>query len=158
MANEKTPNPPTQPAPYVSGVFGNLHVLRWCSAPTLPDVQTVTREVEKFAKTVEKPIVCVAIVPGDVEPPADDARKRMIDDLERLLKVSDSVHFVIEGSGFKHVMLRSVVTGLLLVAGRRGRIFVHNSFTEAVRERGDLLTMPTATILASVRARGLLTD
>ncbi len=155
MAMEETTSRPN--ATYASGVMGNLHVLRWLRSPTLADVQVVTREIERFGKTLGKPIVCVAIIPGSVEPPADDARKRMLDDLERLLKISDSVHFVIEGSGFKHVMLRSVVTGLILVAGRRGRIFVHGNLEDALRECGDLLTLPAATILASARARGLLT-
>ncbi len=142
--------------PYVALVLGNLHVLRWLRAPGIVEVQNVTREVERFAKSLGGPIICVAIIPAEVEPPSDDARKRMLEDLERLLKVSASVHFVIEGSGFKHVMLRSVVTGLILVAGRRGRIFVHGSFDEVLRECAYVLQLPPATILAGLRARGLL--
>jgi len=141
---------------YITALIGNLHVLRWLRAPSLIDVQNVTREVERIARTQGKSLVCVAIVPADVDPPGDDARKRMLDDLARLLNVSESIHFVIEGSGFKHVMLRSVVTGLILVAGRRGRIFVQGTLEEALRECGDVLTLPVATILATARAKGLI--
>ncbi len=141
---------------YASAVIGNLHILRWYRAPSLIDVQTVTREVERTAAALDRSLVCIAIIPSNVDPPSDDARKRMLDDLDRLLAISESIHFVIEGSGFKHVMLRSVVTGLILVAGRRGRIFVHSSADEAFHEAASLLTQPVASVVSVARAKGIL--
>jgi hypothetical protein len=142
----------------ISGVFGNVHIVRWLRAPALEDVQTVTREVERTAASLGRTLVCIAIIPGDVEPPSDDARKRMLGDLDRLVAVSESIHFVIEGSGFKHVMLRSVVTGLILVAGRRGRIFVHSTLDEALREAGSGLTLAAGEIRHAARAKGLVAE
>lgn len=141
---------------FVSMVIGNLHLLRWLRAPSVVEVARVTSDVEKLGRRLGVPLVCIGIVPGEVDPPGDDARRRMLADLEKLMRVSESVHFVVEGSGFKHVMLRSVVTGLILVAGRRGRIFVHLSVEDALREVCDVVSVPTATILATARAGGIL--
>jgi hypothetical protein len=143
---------------WASCVIGNVHIVRWMRAPSLEDVQTVTRDVEKTALSLGRSLVCIAIVPNDVEPPSDDARKRMLGDLDRLVAVSESIHFVIEGSGFKHVMLRSVVTGLILVAGRRGRIFVHSTFDEALREAAPVLSLPIVDVVAAAKTHGLVTD
>jgi len=141
--------------PYVSALIGNAFVVRWQRAPTVNEVNTLLREVMSAAST-QKTLVCMAIVPGSVNPPEDEARRQMMTNTEKMLTVAEAMHFVIEGSGFKHVMLRSVVTGLILVSGRRGRIVVHNTFDDAARSAGPTLSIPVATLVASARARGLL--
>ena len=140
---------------YVSATIGNAFVVRWKRAPTVLEVNALLREVISAASN-QKNLLCMAIVPGTVNPPEDEARRQMMANTEKILAVAEAMHFVIEGSGFKHVMLRSVVTGLILVSGRRGRIVVHNSFDDAARAAGPSLTIPVSMLVTSARSQGLL--
>jgi hypothetical protein len=139
---------------YASALIGNAFVVRWKRAPTVIEVNNLLREVVAAAQT-QKNLVCMAIVPGTVNPPEDEARRQMMANTEKILAVAEAMHFVIEGSGFKHVMLRSVVTGLILVSGRRGRIVVHNSFDDAARGAGPSLTIPVTQLVSSARTQKL---
>ncbi|HEY2365516.1 MAG TPA: hypothetical protein VGH87_03980 [Polyangiaceae bacterium] len=139
---------------YDAALIGNAFVVRWKRAPTVIEVNNLLREVVQAARG-QKNLLCMAIVPGTVNPPEDEARRQMMANTEKILAVADAMHFVIEGSGFKHVMLRSVVTGLILVSGRRGRIVVHNSFDDAARAAGPSLTVPVAQLVSTARAQNL---
>ncbi len=139
---------------YDSALIGNAFVVRWKRAPTVIEVNNLLREVVQAAHG-QKNLLCMAIVPGTVNPPEDEARRQMMANTEKILAVAEAMHFVIEGSGFKHVMLRSVVTGLILVSGRRGRIVVHNSFDDAARAAGPSLTVPVAQLVSTARTQKL---
>lgn len=141
---------------YITALIGNTFVVRWQRAPSVIEVNDLLREILAAAAGYGKKLVCIAIVPGKVNPPEDEARRQMMVNTEKILAVADTTHFVVEGSGFKHVMLRSVVTGLILVSGRRGKIQVHNSFDEAARTAGASLSMPVASLVAHARAKGLV--
>jgi len=140
---------------YVGALIGNAFVVRWRRAPTVIEVNNLLREVIAAAQS-QKHLICMAIVPGSVNPPEDEARRQMMANTEKILAVAEAMHFVIEGTGFKHVMLRSVVTGLILVSGRRGRIVVHNSFDEAARSAGPTLTIPVAQLISAARSQRLV--
>ncbi len=154
MIEEKQTQQPVEP--YISALMGNAFVVRWQRAPTVMEVNALLQEIIAAAAAHDKPLVAIAIVPGSVNPPEDEARRQMMTNTEKILAVAEAMHFVIEGSGFKHVMLRSVVTGLILVSGRRGKIVVHNSFDEAARTAGPSLTMPVTNLVSLARAKGLV--
>jgi hypothetical protein len=147
----------TEPVePYLAALIGNAYVVRWQRAPSVMEVNELLREIIAAASSHGKTLVCIAIVPGSVNPPEDEARRQMMANTEKILAVAQAMHFVIEGSGFKHVMLRSVVTGLILVSGRRGKIVVHNSFDEAARAAGPTLSMPVTSLVSLARAKGFV--
>src|SRR5436309_2125815 len=91
---------------YASALIGNAFVVRWKRAPNVLEVNAVLRDIVAAAQG-QKNLVCMAIVPGTVNPPEDEARRQMMANTEKILAVADAMHFVVEGSGFKHVMLRS---------------------------------------------------
>ena len=143
---------------YASTVTGNLHVVRWLRTPSIIDLDAVTREIEIAAVRNGTSMVSVSIISPEVDPPAGDVRKRMADGLQRLLKPCDSVHCVIEGSGFKHVLLLSVVTSLVLVAGHRKQMFVHGSFHDFLRAWRPRLETPAGAIAQLLREQGFIAD
>jgi hypothetical protein len=67
----------------------------------------------------------------DTAPPDSETRKVMSQQLGPLLDFTESIHFVMEGSGFKNSILRSVTTNIILLAGKRGKISVYKSVDEA---------------------------
>jgi hypothetical protein len=140
---------------YASALIGNALVVRWNRTPNAVDLNVLLSEVMQAGESQQN-IVCMGIVPDTVNPPEDEARRQMMVNTAKIFAVADAMHFVIEGSGFKHVMLRSVVTGLILVSGRRGRIVVHNSFEDAARSAGPSLAVPVAQLIASARAQKLV--
>lgn len=122
-----------------SRLVGNLYVVRWVEA-TLPDVAAVEDEVAA-AKAAAGRIQLhgLAIVPITTPPPNDDVRKAMSRSMSKLLDHIETMHTVIEGSGFKHTILRSAMTGIVLVSGKRGRVFVHSTIDEALHSLSGLV-------------------
>ncbi len=141
---------------YQSMQFGRLYLVRWGTA-THDDVWSVLREVQRAHATYKQPLIGVAIVPADAEPPTDNVRAAMVKSLDDLLGCCERVYFVMEGSGFRQSVMRSVLAGLLLVGGKRGRIGVHDSVGVALGLAAPLAGHSKEEILAEAYARGVLT-
>lgn len=139
---------------YTSALIERVLIIRW-GTPQLEDVAAVLREA-KAAKESKGTVYGLAIVPSDVEPPEDSVRKAMVASMDELLESCDSLHFVMEGSGFKHSIMRSVLSGLLLMAGKRGRIYVHDTVDAALVAIGTRIKVSSDTLRRLARAKGLL--
>lgn len=140
----------------VTGVIDRFYFVRW-KKPELQDVSQIVRDVASVRQTVEKPLVYVAIAPEDSTPPDDQVRKAMLDAMEEMLGHCETMHFVFEGSGFGNVVKRSALAGILLVKGKRGRVFVHESVEAALASVAGSLKIDPGTILRAARVRGLVT-
>jgi hypothetical protein len=140
-----------------STLIGRVHIVRW-KQPELKDVSIIIRELREGFEQNKKPIFGVAIIPLSAMAPTDDARSAMSDRLPELLKYAETLHFVMEGSGFKQSALRSIVSGVVVLRGERGRIVVHNSFDAAVRHIEARLGMPQKTFMQRVAASKILED
>ena len=115
---------------YVSAIIGNVFAVRW-DGPTAADVEQMDAEVAAFKRGVSK-MHGLAVVPEDTPPPDDATRKAMGRSMKTLLDHLETMHTVIEGDGFKHTILRSVMTGVTLVGGKRGRVFTYATIPEAI--------------------------
>jgi hypothetical protein len=132
-----------------------IFIVRW-QTPTLEDLTLIQQEVERARKRVGRMLIYVAIVPADADPPDPPVRKAMIDSMDTVLEHCEVIYFAMEGRGFKHSVLRSALAGILLVAGRRGRVIVHVSASHAITEAARRAGVNESTILRSARARGML--
>ena len=139
----------------MTAVIDAVYFVRW-QKPEISDLRRVQAEVASARARVDSPLAYVAIVPGDAEPPEPEVRKFMMDSMDEVLKHCQAMHFAIEGSGFKHSVLRSALAGILLVAGRRGRVFVHRSGELAAREACRTLGAEAAVVLQQARTQQLL--
>jgi len=141
--------------PYVSMLLGRLHVVRW-STPAMPDVDRILQEVVHAHKTVKDPLVGISIVPAEAEPPPDEVRAGMSRNMDALLKCSEYIYFVMLGSGFRHSIMRSVLAGLLLFGGKRGKIGVESDLDLAIDAASRRVGITAATIRKEALARGIL--
>ena len=135
-------------------------MVRWVpGAPqTRQDVQAVLNEFEEIHRTIG-PVIGIALVPPDLPSPEGEMRKFINQKMDNLLALSETIHYVMEGTGFKNSILRSVVTNILMLQGKRGKIFVYKDFDEAIAaltpRLQELKILPTRLSLAA-RSKGLL--
>lgn len=129
-----------------------VYVVRW-DKPELQDLRRIDFAIAELHKQLGKPCVYLAIVPENAETPSNEVRSAMIAGMTPLLEHCESIHFVIEGAGFKHTVLRSALAGILLVAGRRGRVFVHTSAQEAVHAFSAQIRAEPSSLLRSLRTQ-----
>lgn len=142
---------------YRSMQFGRLHYVRWGSAPTHDDVSSLIREVQRAHSMLKQPLIGLTVVPAEAEPPPDDVRAAMVKSLDELLRCCERVYFVMEGSGFRQSVMRSVLAGLLLVGGKRGRVGVYDNLETTIALVAPQIGHTREEIIAEARARELLT-
>lgn len=116
--------------PYKSLVYERLHLVRWDN-PTSHDVERVFAEVKALHGQRRCPLILIAIVPPDTSPPDGDTRKVMTQQLTPMLEWSESLHFIMEGTGFKNSILRSATTNVVMLAGKKGKITIYKTTEEA---------------------------
>jgi hypothetical protein len=145
--------------PYTSVTLGRIYIMRWAAAPqTMTDYAKILAETAQIHQT-EGPVIAIGIIPVDMPSPDGEVRKVMNQRMNDLLANCEIIHYVVEGTGFKSSTLRSVATSLLLITGKRGKIVVHKSFSEAlnalVPQLREMNIMPSRVQLAA-QAKGLL--
>lgn len=132
-----------------------VHVVRWI-APLTSDVAPMVREVSAARLSFGRPIYGISIVPTDCKVPTDDARVAMGKAMGAILESLDTIHFVMEGTGFAHSVRRSALSGMLLLGGKRGRIIVHADLDAALKELAPHLSLSTDEFKKQARAAGVL--
>jgi hypothetical protein len=119
--------------PYLSLVVGRVHLLRWVT-PTYPDVESVRLEILAAARAAKRPLVCLGVIPNNMAPPDDRTRQAMMGNMQDIVASSEIVHFVVEGTGFGTSIMRSVLAGILLFGGKRGKVIIHAKVDEALAQ------------------------
>jgi hypothetical protein len=130
----------------------SIYAVRWDN-PEPQDLRRIDFAIAELHKKLGKPCIYLAIVPQDAETPSNEMRSAMIAGMTAMLEHCESIHFVIEGSGFKHTVLRSALAGILLVAGRRGRVFVHTTVQDALQAFAAHAKLEPSSILRSLRTQ-----
>ena len=65
---------------------------------------------------------------------------------------------IMEGTGFGHTIRRSVLSGVLLLGAKRGRVLVHAKIEEALIFLAPKLSISTREFLDAARRQGLLSE
>ena len=73
-----------------------------------------------------------------------------------ILQAIETVHFVMEGRGFAQSIKRSALSGVLLLGGKRGRVVVHSTVAEALRQIAPRLTLTVRDFEEKARKAGVL--
>jgi hypothetical protein len=134
---------------------GRLHVVRW-STPELADVDPVAYEVRWAHQELRRPVVCVAVISADAEPPTDEVRAAMSRNLPTLLSCAEHLYFVVEGQGFRHSVMRSVLATFILFGRERGKVTVHADLEALVVRLAPSVGRRTADLLSELREGGIL--
>lgn len=134
---------------------GRLHVVRWAT-PELADVDPVAYEVRWAHQETKQPVVCVAVISADAEPPSDEVRAAMARNLPILLSSAEHLYFVVEGQGFRHSVMRSVLAAFILFGRERGKVTVHADLETLVTRLAPSVGRRPADLLADLREHGIL--
>lgn len=121
-----------------SARIGSVYVLRW-QEPTKQDLVLILDEIAQAHKDCGEKVVYLGIVGEESPPPDDDVRKAMTSTFNDLQEHCSTSHLVIEGRGFRNVMLRSIATGVFLVSGNR-TTHMHDTVASAL----DKMALPAA--------------
>ena len=134
--------------------------VRWIAA-TIADIPVIDRELDAACTENGGPVVYVAILPEDATPPDDRTRTELIKTMQDVLSRCESMHFVVEGSGFKHAVLRTSMATILLVRGQRAKVFVHTKLEDALSSASNRaspkLKFSASLILRQAGESGLVT-
>lgn len=133
-------------------------VVRWL-APTLADVRHATVALDCAVRDAGRPVIFVGVIPVDSDPPAPATRHALDAALAHACATCESVHFIVEGDGFRHAVLRSILAANILATGRRGMVFVSSDVAGAIArvpparrlELGAIMTLAAARNLVSMR-------
>jgi hypothetical protein len=75
-----------------------------------------------------------------------------------VLKSCESMHLVFEGTGFRHTVQRMAMVSIMLMAGKRSRIFIEASLEEAVRNAPALVRRELAAAIADANDKGFFSS
>ena len=103
---------------YNSGVIDKVYVLRW-KDPVLTDIDKILLEVKAAHERSGGKVAYFAIADEESNPPDDDTRAAIMKTIDDLREYCHSIVLVLEGRGFRHVLMRSIATGVFLVSGNR---------------------------------------
>jgi hypothetical protein len=114
----------------VTSLVGGVYFVRWLS-PAATDFDRISIELRDALRKGGERVIYLNILPEGSPLFDDRTRKRMVAHLVSVKDRSESVHFVVEGHGFRTSAKRSMVTGVLLAAGQQAK-FIHSTLREAL--------------------------
>ena len=100
--------------------------------PELSDGPLIVHDAKRAFAEVGQPILFISVAPMNSPPPPEDLRKYMGEHVDEMLEYCSDLHIVIEGTGFMNSAKRLAMASIVLVSGRRKRMFVHEGMV-AVR-------------------------
>jgi hypothetical protein len=111
---------------------GSVYFVRW-EKPEVADMRLIVRELSVLHTARRRLLTYIAVAPASSDPPDTTARKAMPSLMNDALAHCEQMYVVMEGSGFKQSLMRSVMAAVFLAGGQRGRVHVHASVEEVVR-------------------------
>ena len=100
----------------------------------MTDIAQIKSRLAQAREQEGRDLVYIAIAPEDSAAPEEPVRKAFMNAMEDVLNYCQTMHFVMEGQGFKHSILRNALASVLLVRGQRTKVFVHRTLEEALTE------------------------
>jgi hypothetical protein len=109
---------------------GHVVVVRLDAPPTPLALAALAAEIAQAHERSGAKLVYVSIIPREAAGVSADMRPVLAEFGRYVSSLSDSVHLVIESSGFAGTVMRSAVTGVLFAARAR-HVHVVSRFSEA---------------------------
>jgi hypothetical protein len=95
-------------------------------SPEQADLASTLDELRQHQAELGRRLLYLSVI-GPSALPQGGVRNALVGFYRDLLACCDSMHVVIEGSGFEMSMQRSVIANVMLAVHGRGRIFIENS-------------------------------
>jgi hypothetical protein len=136
---------------------GRVLFVRWEGVPVSRlDAIEIPKLVVSARRSAGKPLIYIASAAANVEAPSEEVRKLMADHMDDMLSSCDTMHLVFEGTGFRHTMQRMAMVSIMLITGKRNRIYVEPSLSEAVRNAPKGVRAEIENAIAAGRRNGFL--
>lgn len=139
--------------PYVSASHEHFFVIRW-GDPTPEDFVEVPRTVAELRESVGRPLIYLAVLPGEIGRIDDTGRKGFTELTEQVLEHSELVLIVFEARGFRGAMLRSALTAVTLLTRRRDTLKYLDSIATALGVARDRLPADDGAVRAAIERTG----
>ncbi|WP_437562178.1 hypothetical protein [Sorangium sp. So ce542] len=142
---------------YVVATWRQIFCAIWRRETTADAVRRVHHACVEFAKQYPRGIGLLTVVEGEASLPPAGARKALASFLAQASSVIRCSAVVFEGSGFRAAAVRSVVTGLSLLARQR---FPHKvcDIAEAGRMFAEILPAATGVGVSEAALRASLDE
>lgn len=126
--------------------------------PERPDFAPLEATVERFAREVGTPLVSVSILDHRTAPPDPELRGALVEQTRRMSKLCRTFYTVVNGTGFRATVHRSVLAGMFLVHRGPVRPSVTASVDEVLDREAGTYSVPRAEILRQLREREIIID
>ena len=122
---------------YNSVLVEEMYIVRWLE-PNVDDIREIVKKVNELGRKTDNRLIYVAIAPDSSTPPDNETRDAMVKSMDDMIQVCSSLHLVVEGTGFRNSIKRSVLTGILLASGKSKNFYVHANFDEVFEKLGGI--------------------
>lgn len=113
-------------------VWEDLFALVDDGAISLARYEPIGRVMHERAKLFPQGIACFVILPPGANPPPDDVRRFLKEQLTILAPSLSCLTYVIEGTGFKAVAARAALISMKIFASRPYPIYVETSIRDGL--------------------------
>ncbi|NVB40125.1 hypothetical protein G6O69_19925 [Pseudenhygromyxa sp. WMMC2535] len=134
--------------------FEHLLVVRW-GLPEIRDCAIIDEKVKRLRETSGREVVYIAVIPEDLNNFDEDQRARFERLSEGLMPLLDRMVIVIQATGFRGAVMRSMTTALILVARRANTLKVVSSLDAALDEVLDRLPSDHVAVADAFREAGV---
>ena len=118
---------------YTHQLLGSLYFLRWLSTPTEADFARQLHELGEAYREQKTPLTYLSITPDTIDAPQGDARIALERFAGNAASYCSTVHLVLEGTGFRGTIIRSVVTAVIMARRQHKLVKIHASLDSAQR-------------------------
>lgn len=125
------------------GSVDEFFFVKWV-IPEVSDAEKIVADVRRHSEERGGLVRYIAIIGAAIDPPSEEVRASMKENIDALLKYCESLHLVVEGKGFRRAMVRSIGTGIFLLSKNRGRTFAHDTVEHALERAGADSAQATA--------------
>jgi hypothetical protein len=140
-------------------VLGRVFLAVWESdAVTMVDALQIPKAVAEAHAKAGQRLIYVAVFSPRIAPPRDDVRKVMADNMDTMLEYCETMHLVFEGQGFGHTVQRMAMASILLIAGKRKKVYIAPSLRDAISQSPPEIGAEIAQAVKKALRSGLLKE
>lgn len=112
---------------------GRIFFVR-CTRVTEGDISEIRGAMLRARAIAGRPLVFFNVMADDAPPESATLRGALAEFAKGSLEICSHVVTVLEGTGFQLTLKRSFIAGIMLVSGKRGRVFVAASTKDAIHK------------------------
>jgi hypothetical protein len=156
LDNQPARAPTESPLNYQRYHDGQAFMVRW-RHPTVEASDRLGAEMEQYHERIGEPLFMGVIVGPDCVVPDLTTREALLRGHDRIYDCCLCIRMVFIGGSLRQAMMRSVVTGITIATGLRGKgIAVDRSVSAMAKTAQQMLGIHPAEVLRRLESAGML--